>query len=53
MFQLDDIVEVKIEQIANGGEGVGRVNNFVIFVPFSAVGDVLDVKIVKLSKTFA
>lgn len=53
MLKLNDLVEIKITSIANGGEGVGKLNNFIIFVPFSAIGDYLEVKIIELKKTFA
>jgi tRNA/tmRNA/rRNA uracil-C5-methylase (TrmA/RlmC/RlmD family) len=44
---------IKIESIAFGGQGVGRVNNFVVFIPFAAPGDELAVEIVELKKKFA
>jgi 23S rRNA (uracil1939-C5)-methyltransferase len=52
-LKLNDTIELEIIGIANGGEGVGRYQNFVIFVPYSAVSDVLKVEITELSKTFA
>ena len=52
-LKLNDKIELEIIGIANGGEGVGRHNNFVVFVPYSAVNDVLEVEITELSKTFA
>jgi predicted RNA-binding protein with TRAM domain len=30
-------VTIKIESIAFGGQGVGRVNNFVVFIPLPPV----------------
>ena len=32
-------LQLEIQDIAFGGEGVGRAEDFVIFVPFTAVGD--------------
>src|SRR4030042_965435 len=52
-MQLKDRVEIKIESVAFGGAGVGRVNNFVVFVPFAAPGDELEVEITQLKKKFA
>ena len=52
-MQLKDRVIIKIESIAFGGQGVGRVNNFVVFVPFAAPGDELEVEIIELKKKFA
>ncbi len=52
-LQLQDRVVIKIESIAFGGQGVGRVNNFVVFIPFAACDDELEVEIVELKKKFA
>ena len=38
-MQIKDRAIIKIESVAFGGEGVGRIDNFVVFVPFSAPGD--------------
>jgi len=52
-LRLKDHVIIKIESIAFGGHGVGRVNNFVVFIPFAACDDELEVEIVELKKKFA
>jgi tRNA/tmRNA/rRNA uracil-C5-methylase (TrmA/RlmC/RlmD family) len=52
-MQLKDRVVIKIESVAFGGEGVGRVDNFVVFIPFAAPEDELEVEIVQLKKKFA
>ncbi|MDB6027709.1 MAG: methyltransferase, TrmA family [Verrucomicrobiales bacterium] len=44
---------VKIHDIAFGGEGVGRVNEFVVFVPFVLVGEEVEVEITEVKKNFA
>ena len=44
---------VTITDIAFGGEGVARVNDFVIFVPFVALGEKVEVEITELRKNFA
>lgn len=51
-MQLKDHVTIKIESIAFGGEGVGRIDNFVAFVPFAAPGDELEIAITQRKKTF-
>ncbi|MBP3854257.1 MAG: 23S rRNA (uracil(1939)-C(5))-methyltransferase RlmD [Ruminiclostridium sp.] len=48
----NDIVRLTIESITGEGAGVGRHDGMVVFVPFAAVGDVLDVRIVKSGKSF-
>ena len=42
-----------IDDIAFGGEGVGRVNDFVVFVPFVLVGEAVEVEIIEVKKQFA
>ncbi|MEN6433752.1 MAG: class I SAM-dependent RNA methyltransferase [Smithella sp.] len=51
-MQLKDHVTIKIESIAFGGDGVGRIDNFVVFVPFSAPDDELEIAITQRKKTF-
>lgn len=47
----NDIITLDIETITNEGCGLGRYNGMVVFVPFTAVGDKLRVKILKVTKT--
>jgi 23S rRNA (uracil1939-C5)-methyltransferase len=47
-----DIVTLTIETVAFGGEGLGRVENLVVFVPFTAGGDVAEVEIREAKKRF-
>ena len=51
-MRLKDRVIIKIESVAFGGEGVGRVDNFVVFIPFSAPDDELEIEIIQLKKKF-
>lgn len=44
---------VVIEDIAFGGEGVARTDEFVIFVPFVLVGEEVEVEITEAKKRFA
>jgi 23S rRNA (uracil1939-C5)-methyltransferase len=44
---------VAIQDIAFGGEGVARVDDFVIFVPFVVVGEEVEVEIIEVKKKFA
>ena len=44
---------ITIHDIAFGGEGVGRIEDFVIFVPFVLVGEVVSVEITEVKKRFA
>ncbi|MCB0370236.1 MAG: class I SAM-dependent RNA methyltransferase [Bdellovibrionales bacterium] len=52
MLKLNDHIEVQIEKMANEGKGLARYQKQVVFVPLSAPGDFLKVKIVKINKNF-
>jgi tRNA/tmRNA/rRNA uracil-C5-methylase (TrmA/RlmC/RlmD family) len=45
-------VTVTITDIAFGGEGVARVDDFVVFVPFVAVGEEVEVEMTEVKKSF-
>jgi len=51
-LQIKDRAVIKIDSVAFGGEGVGRIDNLVTFVPFSAPGDELDIEITQRKKRF-
>lgn len=44
---------IEITDIAFGGEGVGRVDDLVVFTPFTARGDVAEIEITEVKKQFA
>lgn len=44
---------LRIDDIAFGGEGVGRVEDFVVFVPFVIVGETVEVEVTEVKKNFA
>ncbi len=46
-------VNLKISDVAFGGEGVSRLDEFVVFVPFVASGEEVEAEIVELKKRFA
>ena len=52
-MQAKDRAIIKIESMAFGGAGVGRVDRVVVFVPFSAPDDELEVEIIQVKKKFA
>lgn len=53
MLKIGDIIEVTIEKIVFGGEGLARYNEMVIFVPMSCINDKLKVKVISVKKTYA
>ena len=50
---VGDKLTLTIEDIAFGGEGVARVNGFVIFVPFVLVGEMVEAEITEAKTRFA
>lgn len=53
MLTKGQIVSLLIQDIAFGGEGVGRVEDFVVFVPFVLVGEAVEAEITEVKKSFA
>ena len=52
-LEKGQIVEVKIEKIVYGGEGLGYYNGeFAMFVPMSVPGDVVKAEIISLKKSY-
>jgi tRNA/tmRNA/rRNA uracil-C5-methylase (TrmA/RlmC/RlmD family) len=50
---LGDKLTLTIGDIAFGGEGVARVEDFVVFVPFVAKGEVVEAEVTEVKKRFA
>lgn len=50
---VGDKVTLSITDIAFGGEGVGRLEDYVVFVPFVATGEVVEAELTEVKKRFA
>jgi len=48
-----DEMSVKIEAVGEKGDGIAKVNNFVVFVPNTKQGDLVKVKITKVLRNMA
>lgn len=46
------VVTITIESIGSDGEGVGRIDGYALFVKDTVTGDVAEVKIIKLKKSY-
>ena len=44
MMQKNEIVKVKIEDIGVGGEGIGKVEGYTLFIKDAIIGDVVEGK---------
>jgi tRNA/tmRNA/rRNA uracil-C5-methylase (TrmA/RlmC/RlmD family) len=52
-LKVGDQISLKIHDLAFGGEGVGRLNDFVVFVPFVVVGETVAAEVTEVKKQFA
>ncbi len=52
MLKKNEIVQLTITGMTNEGNGVGRAEGIAVFVPLTAVGDIIDCKIVKVNKSY-
>ena len=52
-LKKNDVIRLEINGMTSEGSGVGRYEGMAVFVGASAVGDVLDVRIIKTSKKYA
>lgn len=52
-MKKNDIFETEIMDMTTEGSGVCRVDNMAVFVPHTAVGDRIRVRIVKVLKSYA
>lgn len=52
-YKNNDLLKLKIEGMTHDGNGVGKADGFAVFVPFTAVGDEIKARLVKVHKTYA
>jgi tRNA/tmRNA/rRNA uracil-C5-methylase (TrmA/RlmC/RlmD family) len=52
-FKVGEVHQLEIHDIAFGGEGVGRIGEFVVFVPFVMTGETVQAEITEVKKSFA
>lgn len=52
-FKIGEIVELSIQSLAHGGAGVGRLSDFVFFIPLTAPGDKVSAQITSIKKNYA
>jgi len=53
MLKKNDIHTIEILDISSEGSGVGRIDNFIVFIEGAVHGDICEIKIVKVKKTYA
>ena len=52
-YTKDELLEIKITDMGNDGEGIGKVDGYTLFVKDAVVGDTVLVKIMKAKKNYA
>ena len=53
MLHKNQIEQATITAMSSDGNGIAKIDGMVVFVPYTAVGDQLQVRIVKVQKNFA
>lgn len=53
MLEKNNFYEIEIYSMGSEGEGIGKIDDIVVFVPNAVVGDKLKVKILKVKKSYA
>ena len=51
-WKKNDIFQVKIEDMSDTGEGIGKVDGFTWFIKDAVIGDVVEVKVMKTKKSY-
>ena len=51
-MQKNDVVTVEIEDMGIGGEGIGKVDGYTLFIKDAIIGDVVEAKIMKAKKNY-
>ena len=51
-YKKNDILTLKIEDIGNDGEGIGKADGYTLFVKDAVIGDEVEVKIMKAKKHY-
>jgi tRNA/tmRNA/rRNA uracil-C5-methylase (TrmA/RlmC/RlmD family) len=52
-LNIGDQITLTIHDLAFGGEGVGRLDEFVVFIPFVITGETVEAEITEVKKNFA
>ena len=52
-YAKNDILTVKIEDMGNDGEGIGKTDGYTLFVKDAVIGDTVGCRITKAKKNYA
>ena len=51
-YRKNDVVKVQIDDIGSGGEGIGKIDSYTLFVKDAVIGDIVEAKITKVKKNY-
>ena len=51
-YRKNDVVTVRIDDIGNDGEGIGKIDGYALFVKDAVIGDLVEAKITKVKKNY-
>lgn len=51
-MQKNDIVTVEIKDIGIGGEGIGKIDGYTLFIKDTVIGDIVEAKVMKAKKNY-
>ena len=49
-MKKNDVVTVEVTDIGIGGEGIGKVDGYILFIKDAVIGDTVEVKVMKAKK---
>lgn len=52
VIQKNEHYEIEIMDMGEGGEGIGKINDFTVFVPGVLMGDIIEARIIKVKKSY-
>ena len=50
MIRQGELVEIDIEDVSSDGNGVGKIDSQVVFIPHTVTGDRISAKLIKVKK---
>lgn len=51
-MKKNDVVTVEVTDIGIGGEGIGKVDGYTLFIKDAVIGDTVEVKVMKAKKNY-
>ena len=51
-LKKNDLVTLSITDLGSSGEGIGKVDGFILFVKDALIGDTIQAKIIKMKKSY-